>query len=455
MINSYKKPKKQPVSELLAIYNYNQPANSNEKIDFFSLLFKLLIQNIQENNRDEVLSVLQHMEKEKDEIFSPKILLKHLSEDQFYFIFSYCLDFNYKEICDISIDFLFTINQNSRILDQYFFNSEIIEYFFSLSQLNDQDINNKLIQIFSKLSKYYPNDSIIFWDFIKEFSDDICIAEFVSEFIYYEIEFFNKIPNFDFIELFEIIGNIFPKNNQIANGNILMSINKAVNLDLQVFVDFFINEEFIKKLIYQIYNSQLKSVKKEAIILLTSFIKKLDQINEAPYEHTLLRSKYILSLLNYQTTSIAILKYLNSIIQFHPYVFNSESLPVGFDSMSIIYNVMKKCDEKASFKIKIESTLFIANLIMQNILDSFFLIENYAQILSLLLELISTDYDDPIFIIETLMELCHQLLKFGIHLNSIQDCFEDNDAETIFDECLEKNPNLSDNIQSLSNFVFP
>ncbi|KAK8835338.1 hypothetical protein M9Y10_017866 [Tritrichomonas musculus] len=340
--------------------------------------------------------------------------------------------------------------QQSRVLDTYIFDSRIINCLFELLQLNDTEINMKIAQICTILSQHHPEMSFIFWDFMKSISDSYSTLDLVSEFIYNEVIFFCKNMSFLYSDLFTVMTNILTKNNQIANGNILMAIKKGIDHDIQEFINYFIDDTFIQMLLEQINISNLKSIKRESLILLTSFIPKLNQTIKFP----LLDIKLILRLLNDQTLIFSILRYLNSIVIFHPSILFIENLPQNFDITLLIYEVLKKYNREVPFKIKTEASNLIALFIDKKIINITFLTKNYSQIFAVLLDYISIETIRSEFFILVLIEVCNQLITVGIKKDLIQQIFDENDAQNILDDCLAKSKDLIAHIQLLNNIVY-
>lgn len=436
-----------------------------EKFEYDSLLYKeklgkeagilteyfnLLNENIQNDNHNEVLCILKHVQIDKKELRSSRVLSKFLAENKFFFIFLYCLDAKHNEIAKISINLLHSMIQQSRVLDTYIFDSRIINCLFELLQLNDTEINMEIAQICTILSQHHPEMSFIFWDFMKSISDSYSTLDLVSEFIYNEVIFFCKNMSFLYSDLFTVMTNILTKNNQIANGNILMAIKKGIDHDIQEFINYFIDDTFIQMLLEQINISNLKSIKRESLILLTSFIPKLNQTIKFP----LLDIKLILRLLNDQTLIFSILRYLNSIVIFHPSILFIENLPQNFDITLLIYEVLKKYNREVPFKIKTEASNLIALFIDKKIINITFLTKNYSQIFAVLLDYISIETIRSEFFILVLIEVCNQLITVGIKKDLIQQIFDENDAQNILDDCLAKSKDLIAHIQLLNNIVY-
>lgn len=453
-MSDYKASKEKTYLEIFRSYNSLHSIEAYNEPIFLDFLLNLLIDQIQKDDQKEVLVTLKHIQIEKSNYFTSKKLTKFFSEDKFNFIFIYCLSTNYDQISSISIDLLFTIIQKTKKFDHCFFSSPIIESFYTIFQKNDQEINNKIIQIILRLCRYNSIDCIIFWDLMKHLSNNIKELEFVSEFIYREIESFLTIEGFDFLELFEIMNNILTNNNQIANSNIMMSINKAIDLNSQEFIDFYINKSFLENLLNYIYYSQLKSVKKQSLILLTTFITHFCHVKEKTFEFPLLNFQILLNLLNTEATNLLALRYLNSIIIFHPNELSYEKLPSDFDINFLFCELLEKYSEETSFNIKVETYILIAHLIGHDFIDKGILLKNYSQIISILLEIIIIDFSDIGVFIEILIKVCSDFLTYGITQDSIQELFSVNDSETIFSECLEKHVDLTGHIQSLNNLIF-
>lgn len=256
--------------------------------------------------------------------------------------------------------------------------------------------------------------------------------------------------SFLYSDLFTVMTNILTKNNQIANGNILMAIKKGIDHDIQEFINYFIDDTFIQMLLEQINISNLKSIKRESLILLTSFIPKLNQTIKFP----LLDIKLILRLLNDQTLIFSILRYLNSIVIFHPSILFIENLPQNFDITLLIYEVLKKYNREVPFKIKTEASNLIALFIDKKIIHITFLTKNYSQIFAVLLDYISIETIRSEFFILVLIEVCNQLITAGIEKDLIQQIFDENDAQNILDDCLAKSNDLIAYIQLLNNIVY-
>lgn len=453
-MSDYKGSKEKTYIEIFRSYNSSHSIKAFDGPILLDFLLNQLIDQIQKDDQKEVLVVLKHMQIEKSIYFTSKKLTKFFSEDDFNFIFFYCLSTNCDQISSISVDLLNTIIQKTKKFDHCFFSSQIIESFYNIFQKNDQEINNKIIQITSKLCRYSSIKCIIFWDLMKLASNNINELEFVSEFIYREIESFLTIEDFDFLELFEIMNNILTNNNQIANSNIMMSINKAIDLNSQEFIDFYINKSFLENLLNNIYHSQLKSVKKQSIILLTTFISKFCHVKEKTFEFPLLNYQTLLNLLNAEATNLLILRYLNSIIIFHPNELTYEKLPLDFDINFLFCELIEKHSTETSFNIKIETYVLISHLIGHDFIDKDLLLKNYPQIISILFELISVDFNDIEIFIEIFIKVCSDFLTSGITQDSIQELFIVNDSEIIFNECLEKHGDLTGHIQSLNNLIF-
>lgn len=451
-LSDYKTLKNQSSFETFQNINSLATVKDVKQPEAFKFFINLLKEKIIQNNKSDVSYVLNHIHIDKSKLFTKKILTNILTDELFILVFNYCLSVDYERTDIISSDLLFTISQKTRKFDKCLFDPEIIENLMRIFQKDDQETNEKIIKIILQLSKNYSNDSIIFWDFMKSISNRISEIEYVSEFIYYEIQPFFADPDFNFDELFEIMMNILTFDNQIADSNILMSINKAIGLGSQNFIDFFINEKFVKILLDRIYCSQLKSVKKEAVILLTTFITKFDQI-KLPLEFPLLQIKSISNLLDNQYTTLVTLRYLTSIIRFHPNVFNPEHLPIDFDINFLICKLLKIYSTDASFNIKIESSILICHLIEKSIINRDLLFENYSKILSILLDVISADFDDTEIYIEILIKVCSDFLTFGITQAMIQEVFDENDADIIISKCLEKRIELTSHIQSLNDII--
>ena len=168
----------------------------------------------------------------------------------------------------------------------------------------------------------------------------------------------------------------------------------------------------------------------------------------------LLDIKLILRLLNDQTLIFSILRYLNSIVIFHPSILFIENLPQNFDITLLIYEVLKKYNREVPFKIKTEASNLIALFIDKKIINITFLTKNYSQIFAVLLDYISIETIRSEFFILVLIEVCNQLITVGIKKDLIQQIFDENDAQNILDDCLAKSKDLIAHIQLLNNIVY-
>ncbi|OHT17155.1 hypothetical protein TRFO_12686 [Tritrichomonas foetus] len=413
---------------------------------FYQLSLNLLYEAISKGNPNDVASILGHLKLRDTIIQSSEAISYFFTEDAFLNIFCFSFYSSYQPLVLSAIEFLFYLIKGSKSVDSYVFNPQIIESFYFLYNLKDEQKNSFIFQIIDILSFRNPKETVIFWDLIKQ-STNFGNIEYISHFIFNEIEMLFKIPNFNYDELFILMCNIIKSFNIPAKSEIWMTIKKGIEMKHQIFLNYFINQKFCKKLIKNTHSS-LKCIQKDGFLVLTSFICRM-KTNEV-LEWKVFEIENILHLLNSTALEFVIINFLSEVVNWHPAVF----LSIDNQSIYLLINlILNKCNSSI-FKIRDKSILLLSNSFSKNLFQDFFM-ENYKTILPLFFESIKIDIKNSQINIENIYQLCDKLIATGINQDEKIHIFTENDFDEILQSLQDDNNNteIAHKAQILYDFI--
>lgn len=423
-------------------------SHQSRNSSLLNYLFRLLFDQIHKDNRNEVLSILNHIQIEKNQ---SHIFLSLFREDEIFEILFYCLNFRFPEIFKKMCEIIYSMLSQTRLFDHFLFHPVIIEFFASFVQQENHIQDDHLPKLILLLSKFNLKDSIIFWDCMMSFSECKKHFESISQYIYYQIENLVDIETLNYEQLFNILDNILTSDNPINFGTVTMTIRKSFDIHHEAFIQKYATFDFFNFIMATLQTIHLHSVQRECLLLLNSFTLIFSENQEVQFP-CLIDLLFLSSLIKNQATCYLGLKYFHGIVSHFPSLLSDTNLQN--ESTPLYLLILEIAESDTAFKSRNESFLIIMNGINAEIFTHDFLKEHYNRIIDFFFEFVENNASVAHFLLSMIIKLCTFLIDSGIDAESIQCIFNEKDADQILSRINHNSTNnLDDDIQALFSVI--